>query len=518
MAPADTERPPTAAGPPQAEHETLMVQKKRSRSTSRDDRQRSTSRELIIENTFFRLVGGEDARSATPPGARRRPRARSLPSPDRKTYNALEAPYLPLEASQIGEDGHRRYRSRPHQDAGEHEGALAVVQEAEEECEVAEVLTTVVIRNMPQAYTRDMFLELLDSEGFQNQYDFIYVPLDFGLHCSFGYAFVNMVSPQAAQKFHEVFAGYSRWAVPWGQEAEVGWATLQGLEKHVEKYRNSPVMHESVGHEARPILMQDGKRVPFPPPTKKIGLVKRLRTRRRSTDADAGDAVAPTPDWDYQDTDEELQPTTSPTRSKDKAHLGGGGRPLNMAQSPLLAGLYAMPAPRHGRPQDHHGARPGHRKPAQKAATEQQGGRSPEKGHDPVRFGPPGRFSRTQTGPLSTSSGYETPSVHSDASSRVSNWRFAGQQGPGSHSDIDNCSDASTRVPTSPHRRGRSDISKQLSSSGGGHSKHAKEYKHSLLADGLVPETQTSRPLPWSPPCSTQPCWASQRGRAPALA
>eukprot|EP00959_Pyramimonas_sp_CCMP1952_P189091 3955167-Pyramimonas_sp.AAC.1 len=32
---------------------------------------------------------------------------------------------------------------------------------------------------------------------------------------------------EAAQKFHEVFAGYSRWAVPWGQEAEVGWATLQ---------------------------------------------------------------------------------------------------------------------------------------------------------------------------------------------------------------------------------------------------------------------------------------------------
>lgn len=295
----------------------------------------------------------------------------------------------------------------------------------------------------------------------------------------------------------------------------MGWATLQGLEKHVEKYRNSPVMHDSVGHEARPILIQDGKRVAFPPPTKKIGLVKRLRTRRRSTDADAGDALAPEPNWDYQDTDEELQPT----RGKDKAHRGGSGRPHppNMAQSPLLAGLYAMPS-QWQRPQDNHGARSGNRKQMQKSATCQHGGRSPEK-VNPARFGPPGRFSRTQTGPLSTSSGYETPSVLSDASSRVSNWRFVGQQGPPqSCSDIDSFSDASTRVPTSPHRRGRSDVSKQLGSSGGSHGKHSKVYKYSLLADGLVPETQTTRPLPWSPPCSTPPYGARQCGWGSAVA
>jgi len=462
-----------------AEHDALVVRPRRSRSSSRDDKQT-----LIIENTFFRLVGGDDARSATPPGRRRR--ARSLPSLDRAAYMPLDAPCPSQE-----DEGHRRYCSRPGQAEAEIEGdgLLAVVQETEEQCEVAEVLTTVVIRNMPQAYTRDMLLELLDSEGFQNQYDFVYLPLDFNKSCSFGYAFVNMVSPHAAQRFHEVFAGFSRWSVPhdvpWDEEAEVGWATLQGLEKHVDKYRNSPVMHENVDNEARPILLKDGQRVAFPSPTKKIGLVKRLRTRRRSTD---GETLAWRHDTDTDGASTATAESFSPTRGKTsfsptKARFGGAAHPLplnSMVQSPLLAGLYATPSP----PQRH-----------ERAA--------------PTTFGPPGHFGHTQTGPpLLGSSG-----SLSDASSRTPNWaQFVGRQGPMSSSSIGKLSDASTREPTSPHRRGRSDASKQLSSSGGGSSGKPP----SLLANLLVP-VAAQPPPQWSP-YSTQPYGASQSGWARVIA
>ncbi|CAE7888089.1 ML3 [Symbiodinium necroappetens] len=39
--------------------------------------------------------------------------------------------------------------------------------------------TTVMLRNIPNNYTRDMFLELLDQHGFAGRYDFAYLPCDF---------------------------------------------------------------------------------------------------------------------------------------------------------------------------------------------------------------------------------------------------------------------------------------------------------------------------------------------------
>merc|ERR1712113_4721 len=50
----------------------------------------------------------------------------------------------------------------------------------------------------------------------------------------------------------------------------------QGLEGQIERYRNSAMMHASVADEARPIMLQNGVRVPFPAPTQPL---KPLRVR-----------------------------------------------------------------------------------------------------------------------------------------------------------------------------------------------------------------------------------------------
>ena len=39
--------------------------------------------------------------------------------------------------------------------------------------------TTVMLRNVPNNYTREMFLALLDDNGFAGRYDFVYLPCDF---------------------------------------------------------------------------------------------------------------------------------------------------------------------------------------------------------------------------------------------------------------------------------------------------------------------------------------------------
>lgn len=142
--------------------------------------------------------------------------------------------------------------------------------------------TTVMIRNLPAGYTRDMLIELIDSEGFRFRYDFAYLPVDFGSGVSLGYGFINLLTHDDAEEFFEHFGGFSNWQCGSDAVCSVSWGEpCQGLEAHVERYRNSPVMHGSVPDSWKPILLRRGETVEFPVPTKKIKAPK-IRSRPES--------------------------------------------------------------------------------------------------------------------------------------------------------------------------------------------------------------------------------------------
>jgi len=132
--------------------------------------------------------------------------------------------------------------------------------------------TTICLRNLPNDYTRAMVLELLDEQGFTGCYNFIYLPMDFKRRAGLGYAFVNMVTPSDAQRAFARLTGFTEWKMFCSAKVlEIGWGDpLQGLDAHVHRYRNSPVMHEDVPDEFRPMLFQDGQRIAFPPATRKL--------------------------------------------------------------------------------------------------------------------------------------------------------------------------------------------------------------------------------------------------------
>lgn len=131
--------------------------------------------------------------------------------------------------------------------------------------------TTLMLRNIPNDYSRAMLIELLRQQGFAGTYDFLYLPIDFTRGAGIGYAFINMVSQSIALQFLEHFTGFSGWVVPSRKVAEVSWSNPnQGLDVHVERYRNSTVMHPSVPDEFKPIVLQNGQRVEFPSPTRVI--------------------------------------------------------------------------------------------------------------------------------------------------------------------------------------------------------------------------------------------------------
>lgn len=131
--------------------------------------------------------------------------------------------------------------------------------------------TTIMLRNIPNNYNRDMVLELLDAEGFATRYDFVYLPMDFHRTAGLGYAFVNLVSVSTAEEMKSHFHGFTAWKLASQKVCEVAWGEpLQGLEAHIERYRNSPVMHEDVPDKYKPVLYRNGERIPFPAPTKRL--------------------------------------------------------------------------------------------------------------------------------------------------------------------------------------------------------------------------------------------------------
>lgn len=131
--------------------------------------------------------------------------------------------------------------------------------------------TTVMLKNLPNNYTRDMLLDLIDSEGFVGKYDFFYLPIDFRTHAALGYAFINLVSPEDAHVFFCCLDGFSRWSLPSYKVCQVAWSSPhQGFESHIARYRNSPLMHGAVPDLYRPVLFCDGLRISFPPPTKRV--------------------------------------------------------------------------------------------------------------------------------------------------------------------------------------------------------------------------------------------------------
>ncbi|CAE7386747.1 mei2 [Symbiodinium natans] len=131
--------------------------------------------------------------------------------------------------------------------------------------------TTVMLRNLPNNFSRDMLLSMLDKRGFAGRYDFLYLPFDFCRNANLGYAFVNMVDAEAADALWKALEGFTAWGLTSHKVCSVTWSgPLQGRDAHIERYRNSPVMHSSVPDSYKPVILDCGVRTPFPRPTKKV--------------------------------------------------------------------------------------------------------------------------------------------------------------------------------------------------------------------------------------------------------
>jgi hypothetical protein len=132
-------------------------------------------------------------------------------------------------------------------------------------------ITTLMLRNIPVKYNREMMLDDMDRRGFWGTYDFFYLPIDFQTGNTVGYAFINFLNSGEASRFRETYQGLSL-SPDSTKICEVGVAKAQGKANNVEQYRNSSVM--AMEERFKPVIFQNGARATFPPPTRSLKPVK----------------------------------------------------------------------------------------------------------------------------------------------------------------------------------------------------------------------------------------------------
>ncbi|KAH7321874.1 RNA recognition motif 2-domain-containing protein [Rhexocercosporidium sp. MPI-PUGE-AT-0058] len=172
-----------------------------------------------------------------------------------------------FEMTHYGYGGNRQLgprNTRPNQAAGQHNHV-----DIERIRAGIDVRTTVMLRNIPNKVDQAMLKEIVDESSF-GKYDFMYLRIDFSNNCNVGYAFINFHDVSTFDLFVELRSNQKWQRFRSDKVAEVSYATIQGRDCLIQKFRNSSVMLEPEHYRPKLFfILQDGdqlagKEEPFP--------------------------------------------------------------------------------------------------------------------------------------------------------------------------------------------------------------------------------------------------------------
>ncbi|CAO3563486.1 unnamed protein product [Mortierella alpina] len=102
----------------------------------------------------------------------------------------------------------------------------------------SEKRTTFMIRNIPNKYTQQMLLELI-NETHRGKFDFLYLRMDFKNRCNVGYAFINFINADVIDSFVKAHVGKKWPRFNSDKICSLSFAAVQGRHALIEKFRNS---------------------------------------------------------------------------------------------------------------------------------------------------------------------------------------------------------------------------------------------------------------------------------------
>lgn len=105
--------------------------------------------------------------------------------------------------------------------------------------------TTLMIKNIPNKYNKELMLETID-EHFYDAYDFFYLPIDFNNNCNVGYAFINFKELKFIESFFKRFNN-KKWAIFNSEKiCSIKYARIQGKEECERHFLGSSLMKQNV--------------------------------------------------------------------------------------------------------------------------------------------------------------------------------------------------------------------------------------------------------------------------------
>ncbi|XP_042752343.1 protein terminal ear1 [Lactuca sativa] len=115
--------------------------------------------------------------------------------------------------------------------------------------------TSIMIRNIPNNYTRELLVKLLedhckqenkkDENVVRSAFDFVYLPVDFKYRLNAGYAFVNFTTPDAAWRFQKSIKGKGWDLFQSKKIADVARAKIQGKDALVRNFERMQLQSPS---------------------------------------------------------------------------------------------------------------------------------------------------------------------------------------------------------------------------------------------------------------------------------
>ena len=123
-------------------------------------------------------------------------------------------------------------------------------------------ITTLMIRNIPNRYTQTELMTELRESGFDNKFDFFYLPMDHETHANFGYAFINFVDEQDVGPFTKKFNGLKLNRFTSNKIIQIVPAQLQGFQANLQHYCKKAVCTDD-NIDYRPLFFVDGKCLEF---------------------------------------------------------------------------------------------------------------------------------------------------------------------------------------------------------------------------------------------------------------
>jgi len=123
-------------------------------------------------------------------------------------------------------------------------------------------ITTVMVRNIPSAYSQKTLCDELAMEGFAGMFDFLYIPYDFKRGINIGFCFLNFIQADYAVAFRENFDGQhlqlgdARWRKQGGRALQVHPADCQGYDDNLAWLSRTKICNWN-HPEFSPIFLQD---------------------------------------------------------------------------------------------------------------------------------------------------------------------------------------------------------------------------------------------------------------------